>query len=195
MDRRVSVLIASALLALGIIAYMLFRAWGDILASMGHWIPVYLLPATAFCTAGWLLRGFRYRSILRGLEVRAGFWFSTACVLISQTVNLVVPARLGDLVRIFILKHEGLCDYPTGLSSLVIERFFDVLTVAILGLVALPFIPGVPSWVFPIIVIPIGLCIAFVVILLAFGRIESGNKYIAILLSMIREMKKASLTP
>jgi glycosyltransferase AglD len=195
MDRRVSVLIASALLALGIIAFMLFRVWGDILASMGHWVPAYLLPATAFCTAGWLLRGARYQYILRGLEAEAGFWFSTACVLISQTVNLIVPARLGDLVRIFILKHEDLCDYPTGLSSLVIERFFDILTVALLGLIALPFIPGVPPWVFPVIVIPLVLCTVFVVVLLAFGKVESENRYLAILLSMIREMKKASLTP
>jgi uncharacterized membrane protein YbhN (UPF0104 family) len=195
MDRRVSVLIASALLALGIIAFMIFRVWGDLVAAMGHWVPAYLVPAAAFCTAGWLLRGFRYRSILRGLEVRAGFWFSTACVLISQTVNLIVPARLGDLVRIFILKHERLCDYPTGISSLVIERFFDVLTVAALGLLALPFIPGVPSWVLPVIVVPIALCGAFAVILLAFGGVESKNRYLAILLGMIREMKKASLTP
>ena len=195
MDRRVNVLIASAMLALGIIAFMLFRVWGDLLTAMRHWVPVYLLPAIAFCISGWFMRGARYRSILHGLEVEAGLWFSTACVLISQTVNLIVPARLGDLVRIFILKHENLADYPTGISSLVIERFFDILTIAVLGLIALPFIPGVPPWVYPIIFIPLAVCVAFVVVLLALGRVESKNRYLAIVLSMIREMKKASLTP
>ena len=195
MDRQVNVLIASALLALGIIAFMLFRVWGDLLTAMEQWVPLYLLPAIAFCTAGWFMRGARYRSILHGLEIRVGLTFSTACVLISQTVNLIIPARLGDLVRVFILKHENLCGYPTGISSLVIERFFDILTVAILGLVALPFVLGVPSWVYPVIVLPLAICGAFVIVLLALGKAQSKNRILSIAFSMIHEMRKASLTP
>ena len=194
MDRKVSVLVVSALLAAGIIVFMLLRVWGDLLLAIENWDPLFLIPAIAFSTAGWWLRGARYRSILKNLEIRAGLTFSTACVLISQTANLVVPARLGNLVRIFILKHENLSGYPTGISSLVIERFFDILTVAILGLVALPFVLGVPSWVYPVIVLPIGLCVAFVIVLLALGKVESENRILSIAFSMIHEMRKASLT-
>ena len=116
MDRKVSVLVVSALLAAGIIVFMLLRVWGDLLLAIEYWDPLFLIPAIAFSTAGWWLRGARYRSILKNLEIRAGLTFSTACVLISQTANLVVPARLGDLVRIFILKHENLSGHPTGIS-------------------------------------------------------------------------------
>lgn len=195
MDRRVSVLVVSAVLAAGIIAFMLLRVWGDLLLAIEHWNPLFLVPAIAFSTAGWWMRGARYRSILGSLGIRAGLAFSTACVLISQTANLIIPARLGDLVRIFILKHENLSGYPTGISSIVIERFFDILTVAILGLVALPFIPGVPSSVYPVIVLPLGICGAFVIILLALGKVQAENRILSIALSMIREMRKASLTP
>ena len=194
MDRRVAILIVSVILAAGIHSFMLLRVWEDLLVAIGHWNPLYLLPAIGFATAGWFLRGARYRSILGRLGVRAGLAFSTACVLISQTANLVIPARLGDLVRIFILKHENLSGYATGVSSIVIERFFDILTVAVLGLLALPFVPGFPSWVYPVIVIPLALCGAFVLLLLAFGKVESENRILAIALSMIREMRKASLT-
>jgi uncharacterized membrane protein YbhN (UPF0104 family) len=194
MDRRDSVLAVSVILAAGIIGFMLLRIWGDLLVAIGHWNPLFLVPAIAFSTAGWWLRGARYRYILGSLGIRAGLAFSTACVLISQTANLIIPARLGDLVRIFILKHEDLSGYPTGISSIVIERFFDVLTVAVLGLAALPFVLGVPSWVYPVIVVPIALCGAFVLILLALGRVQAKNRILAILFSMIREMKKASLT-
>jgi uncharacterized membrane protein YbhN (UPF0104 family) len=194
MDRRVSVLIVSVIFAAGIISFMLFRVWEDLLVAMGHWNPLYLAPAIAFSTAGWFLRGARWRSILGRLGVTAGLVFSTACVLISQTANLIIPARLGDLVRVLILKHENLSGYATGVSSILVERFFDILTVAILGLLALPFIPGIPSWVYPVIVIPLTLCGAFVLLLLAFGKVESGNRILAIGLSMVREMKKASLT-
>jgi hypothetical protein len=194
MDRRVSVLIVSVILAAGILSFMLFRVWEDLLIAMGHWNPLYLAPAIAFSTAGWFLRGGRWRSILGRLGVAAGLVFSTACVLISQTANLIIPARLGDFVRIFILKHENLSGYATGISSLVIERFFDILTVALLGLLALPFVPGIPSWVYPVIVVPLALCGAFVLLLLAFGKVESENRILAIALSMIREMRKASLS-
>jgi uncharacterized protein (TIRG00374 family) len=195
MDRRVSVLVVSAALAAGIIVFMLLRVWGDLLLAIGHWNPLFLLPAIAFSTAGWWMRGARYRSILRSLEIRAGLAFSTACVLISQTANLIIPARLGDLVRIFILKHENLSGYPTGISSIVIERIFDILTVAILGLLALPFVLGVPSWVYPVIVLPLAICGAFIIVLLALGKVQSENRILAIGFSMIHEMRRASLTP
>jgi uncharacterized membrane protein YbhN (UPF0104 family) len=195
MDRKASVLIVSVILAAAIISFMLFRVWEDLLLAMGHWNPLYLVPAIAISTAGWFLRGARYRSILGKLDVRAGLLFSTACVLISQTANLIIPARLGDIVRIFILKHEKLATYSTGISSLVIERFFDILTVALLGLLALPFVLGVPPWVYLVIVIPLALCGVFVLILLAFGKVKSENRILAILFSMIHEMRKASLTP
>lgn len=185
MDRRVSILIVSAALAVGIIAFMLIRVWGDLLAAIGHWNPLFLLPAIAFSSAGWWLRGARYRSILGRLGIRAGLGFSTACVLISQTANLIVPARLGDLVRIFILKHENLSGYPTGISSLVIERFFDILTVAILGLFVLPFIPGVPPWVYQVIVLPLALCGGFVLLLLSLGRLQAYYRAIARILALV----------
>ena len=194
MDRKVSVLAVSALLAAGIIGFMLLRVWGDLLIAIGHWNPLYLLPAVAFSTAGWWLRGARYRSILGRLGIRAGLAFSTACVLISQTANLIVPARLGDLVRIFILKHENMAGYPTGISSIVIERFFDILTVAFLGLITLPFVLGVPAWVDYVIVLPIAACGAFVIALLAIGKLESENRILAIAFSMIHEIRKASLS-
>jgi uncharacterized membrane protein YbhN (UPF0104 family) len=194
MDRKVSVLVVSAGLAAGIIVFMLLRVWGDLILAIEHWNPLFLIPAIAFSTAGWWMRGARYRSILGRLGIRAGLGFSTACVLISQTANLIIPARLGDLVRIFILKHENLSGYPTGISSIVIERFFDILTVAILGLVALPFTPGVPAWVYPVIVLPLAICGAFVIILLALGKVQSENRILAIAFSMIYEMRKASLS-
>ncbi|HMA05375.1 MAG TPA: lysylphosphatidylglycerol synthase transmembrane domain-containing protein, partial [Methanomicrobiales archaeon] len=181
MDRRTSVLIVSVILAAGIIGIMLFTVRDDLLLAMGHWNPLYLVPAIVFSTAGWWLRGARYRSILGKLGILAGLAFSTACVLISQTANLIIPARLGDLVRVFILKHENLTGYATGISSIVIERFFDILTVAVLGLLALPFVPGIPPWVYWVIVVPLALCGVFVVLLLALGKLHAEHRILAIL--------------
>ena len=72
--------------------------WDDLMVTIAHIHPLYLAFAVLICALAWVMRGWRYQAILGGLTVRLGLTFSTACIL-SQTANLIVPARLGDLVR------------------------------------------------------------------------------------------------
>jgi hypothetical protein len=54
-------------------------------------------------------------------------------VFISQTGNLVFPARAGDGVRAYVMKARRSVPYPSGFASLAIERVFDLLTIAALA--------------------------------------------------------------
>ncbi|HZD43411.1 MAG TPA: lysylphosphatidylglycerol synthase transmembrane domain-containing protein, partial [Methanomicrobiales archaeon] len=139
MLRNASAIVISTLIAVGIIGYMLYSVWDQLLLTLEHAVPAYLLVAVVICLLAWFVRGVRYRSILRGLGVEVTLLFSTAGIFISQTANLIVPARLGDFVRMFILKHEDKAPYSTGFSSLLVERVFDIIMVAILGILAVPF--------------------------------------------------------
>jgi hypothetical protein len=140
------------------------------------------------------LRGWRYHIILRNLSYQVSITASTACIFVSQTVNLIVPARLGDFVRVFILKHEYNVTYSEGVSSLVVERVFDIFTVALLGAVAVFFVVDVPAWFYTIIVLPLVVGVIFFVLLLFGGRFSSKNRYIAIILTILHEIKRASLS-
>jgi len=51
-------------------------------------------------------------------------------VFISQTGNLVFPARAGDLIRAYVVKARRGIPYPSGFASLAAERVFDLLTIA-----------------------------------------------------------------
>ncbi|WP_299236338.1 lysylphosphatidylglycerol synthase transmembrane domain-containing protein [Natronomonas sp.] len=97
-------------------------------ALLGVGLAVYLLS--------WPLRGRRYGDVLAAMDRRYGTAFLTAAVLVSQTANLVVPARAGDGVRAYVLKTRRGVPYPTGVASLAVERVFDLLAVAALGGVA-----------------------------------------------------------
>ena len=194
MWRKVSAILIPTLIAFGILAYMLWRVWDDLIVTIAHIHPLYLALTVLICTLAWIMRGWRYRAILGGLTVRLGLALSTACILLSQTANLIVPARLGDLVRIFILKHEGLATYSQGVSSLIVERIFDVVTIALLGLLALPFVIATPEWFLPLIVIPIVGGAAFAIFLLLTGNRHSENKYLGIFYSMLTEVRAASLS-
>lgn len=194
MLKKVSAILIPTLLAIGIICYMLYSVWDDLLTAIQNAIPAYLIFAIAICIGAWFIRGWRYRYILEKLELHIGTFLSTACIYVSQTANLIIPARLGDLVRLFILRHEIDANYSKGLSSIVIERFFDIATVALLGVVTLPFILNVPEWFSTVLMIALLGCGGFVLFLLLCGKVKSENKYINMALKLFNDVKKASLT-
>jgi hypothetical protein len=187
-------MIIPTIIAVGIMAYMLYRIWDDLIQALQHLIPEWLAIAVAVCLVAWVLRGWRYRTILSSLGYQVKLTVSTACIFVSQTANLIIPARLGDFVRVFILKHEYSTTYSEGVSSIVVERVFDIFTVAILGAVALPFILDVPSWFYAVIILPIFAGAVFFVFLFCTGKCTAENKYIRIILTMLHEIRKASLT-
>lgn len=194
MYRKISAIVIPTLLAAGIIAWMLFNIRDDLVQSLELIVPAYLLVAILICLAAWLLRGWRYHSILKSLGYSVGVLVSTACIFVSQTVNLVVPARLGDFVRVFILKHDYNTTYSEGVSSLVVERVFDIFTVALLGAISILFVLNVPSWFYTIILIPLLAGIGFFIFLIFIGKFSTTNRYIAIILTMLHEIRKASLS-
>ena len=197
MYRKISAILIPTIIAVGIIAYMLYRVWGDLLTALQHVVPLFLVAAILVCLASWWLRGWRYNQILNGLSYRAGVTFSMACVFVSQTVNLIVPARLGDFVRIFILKHEFKATYSEGISSLVVERVFDIVAIALLGAASLLFIPNLPGWVdvyITIMIVILAVAFAFFIFLIFAGRLTTTNKYVRYLLTMLEEIRKASLS-
>ena len=81
----------------------------------------------------WPLRGLRYRDILAAIGYRERWTFLTGAVFISQTGNLVFPARAGDGVRAYVVKARRGIPYPSGFASLAVERVFGLLTIAVLA--------------------------------------------------------------
>lgn len=194
MYRKISAIVIPTIIAVGIIAYMLFRVWGDLLTALQHMVPEWLAVAIAICLVAWVLRGWRYRTIMASLGYPVKLTVAAACIFVSQTANLIIPARLGDFVRVFILKHEYSTTYSEGVSSIVVERVFDIFTVAILGALALPFILNVPPWIFAVTILPIVAGAIFFIFLFCMGKCTADNKYIRIVLTMLHEIRKASLS-
>jgi len=197
MWKKVSAIIIPTLIAVGIIGYMLYRVWDDLVLTLEHAVLPLLVVAVGICGVSWILRGFRYRFILHGLGVEKGVWFSTACILVSQTANLIIPARLGDLVRLLILKHDDDATYSEGFSSLVVERVFDVMMVAVLGVVALLLvltILDVPDWFIIAIALPLWAGCLFFAVIFWSGRMKSSeNRILIAVQQMLDEVRQVSL--
>jgi len=186
--------IISITIAAVILGVMLARVWDDLLIAVAYMQHLYAIPAIGFCLLAWLMRGYRYQKILRNMAIPAGLLFSTACIFLSQTINLIVPARLGDLVRLIPIRHEYKATVSQGLSSIVIERLFDIITIALLGLIAVVFIIDVPDWFVLLIVISLILAGIGVLFILISKRWTTNNRYLGFVLNMLGDIRAASLS-
>ena len=192
--QKITAFIVPIALAVLILGGMLVRVWDELLIAVGDVQYRYLVPTLLFCTLSWFMRGYRYQKILNYLMVPAGFLFSTACVLLSQIINLIVPARLGDLVRVIPIHHDYQATVSQGLSSIIVERLFDIITVAFLGLIAVVFIIDVPDWFVSIIVISLVATGIGMLFILVSKEWKTKNRYLAFVLNMFNEIRSAALS-
>ena len=95
--------------------------------------PLYLFFSLFVYLLSWPLRGIRYREILSQLGFSEPLLFLTEAIFVSQTCNLVIPARAGDAARAYILKTKKKIPYVSGFASLFFERLFDLLTITTLA--------------------------------------------------------------
>jgi glycosyltransferase 2 family protein len=55
-------------------------------------------------------------------------------LMIGYMMNAIIPLRLGDLARAYLLGRRHGIAVSTTLSTVVVERFFDVVAIVIIGL-------------------------------------------------------------
>ncbi|MHB9288410.1 flippase-like domain-containing protein [Halobacteriales archaeon Cl-PHB] len=131
--RRRSLAAGSLLVVVAVLLMTLYLDPGTVLEEMAAADPAIVGLSALVYAVSWPLRGIRYRDILSSIGYRTNWSFLTGAVFISQTGNLVFPARAGDAVRAYVVKARRDIPYPSGFASLAVERVFDLLTIALLA--------------------------------------------------------------
>ncbi|MGM0371568.1 MAG: flippase-like domain-containing protein [Halobacteriota archaeon] len=127
-------MVAGLLLSVLAIALMFFYLDPrDVLREMARADLGLVAVAALVYVFSWPIRGWRYADILGSLGYRERVGFLTGAVFISQTGNLVFPARAGDAVRAYVVKARRQVPYTSGFASLAVERVFDLLTITVLA--------------------------------------------------------------
>ncbi|ADQ67977.1 hypothetical protein C499_16352 [Halogeometricum borinquense DSM 11551] len=138
--RRVTLVAGGVLTILALLLMTQYINFEQVLEKMGNADPVLVGVATLIYALSWPLRGLRYRDILSELGFHEKASFLTGAVFISQTGNLVFPARLGDFIRAYVVKARRGIPYASGFASLAAERVFDLLTItALAGIVLIGY--------------------------------------------------------
>jgi len=130
---RIASTAAKAVAAITVVTGILYLSTdlkpGRLLEILSSTDPVAMAVAVAVYLSTWPLRGERYRGILGKIDVEVSAKFSTASVFVSQTANLVLPARGGDGVRAVLVQRRTGKGYSEAVSSLVAERIYDLASI------------------------------------------------------------------
>jgi len=106
----------------------------------------YLAVAVAVYFVGVSLRGLRWQRLIRPIQ-EIPVSQATSLLLIGYTANNVLPARMGDVMRVFLLGRETGIRKSALLATIVLERIMDVLAILAIILVC----TVVLSWESPLV--------------------------------------------
>ncbi len=182
--RRILSLLVGFLIIAGLGFYV---GAGDVARILINAKLTLIILASLVYLGTWHARGLRYRSILDPSGYRVGVNLSTASIAVSQTANLITPARAGDLARAYIFKRRGI-PLTISISALALERIFDAGMVILLAVGSLIFLQtSLPGWIRKTIVYSF---FALVSIIIIVGYFSSHSSIFG---RIFREIKSSAI--
>ncbi|MFM2033108.1 MAG: hypothetical protein RLZZ297_1873 [Chloroflexota bacterium] len=119
--------------------YFIFKSLdisvAETIAEMQNANPWYLVLALFIFYLTFPLRALRWRLLLEQSQITThadrAHWASLPALMeyiyLSWFVNCVVPAKLGDVYRGYLLKHNGKTSFAATIGTIFAERLLDML--------------------------------------------------------------------
>lgn len=131
-NRKRNLLIVTGLILGLFFLWLTFRdiSWKDFVEGLTQMQPVYLIPGLIFAIGCQFIRALRFGLILSpfcSLSTKM-LW---DLLNIWAAANVIMPARLGELVRPYLLHQRGV-SFSSVFGAVLVERFFDMTGLLIL---------------------------------------------------------------
>lgn len=110
-----------------------FTALGGVFGSI---IPFWTAMAAICFAIAIILRGWRWQIIVREV-VAISPRDATAAFIVGQAFNVILPARVGELIRVDYLRRRNGLARVAGLGSIVLEKLQDGFIVVVMLAVGL----------------------------------------------------------
>jgi len=117
---------------------LLFRSMdgAKLLAALRSMDARFLVPAVAATLFSYYCRAYRWKLLL-AQEKRTSMGNLFPATVIGYMANNLLPARVGELVRVYVLGEREQMDKGTVFASLVLDRLFDGCSVLLILLATL----------------------------------------------------------
>lgn len=129
-----------SLVALGLLVGL--ADWQEVIRALKMMEATWLLPAVTFYLAGIFFRALTWRTLLQNKAALGRVFLS---LNEGYLLNSIFPFRLGELGRAILLSQASSLSAFYVLSTIVIERAFDLAIAAGLLLATLPLVLGIES--------------------------------------------------
>lgn len=134
------------LVALGVAAAVLAAIgasldWDSVGARLARVGPGLLLACTLVYLPPWALRGLRWRQLAADLGDRIPWWPATCLATVGNMLNLLLPAKTGDLLWAHAAHLRWGVPYGRGVVGVLAGRVLDLVVLAAVGSVALAALP------------------------------------------------------
>lgn len=166
------------ILILGLLTILVLIKLGNIdvsLQTLSQINVMYISIAIIIHYSGFAVRGWRWQKLLAGLEHHLNYSYTTTLLISGWFVSALIPARLGDVARAYMLRRDHNIAMSQGFASIATERVVDILAILFLatGAAILALASQTPPWVWQTIggggiLFAIGL-----VVLLTIPRLET----------------------
>jgi glycosyltransferase 2 family protein len=146
-------------------ALLVFAFWDIDFAELGRIV---------LAADGWLLalavllhvlvlvvRGWRWHAIVSATE-RVPFFTVVGAIMVGHMANHILPARGGEVVRVFVLGRQRQLSKTMLLGSLVVDHTLEGVSLVLIML-ALPFMFDTPAWLTMVTLTVGGISMGFIV--------------------------------
>lgn len=135
------------LVSVGVIAFMVSQF--DVKKAAGVFGMadlIWVVPAAALYLALFPLRGARWSLLMSGVKP-VPIAAATEVFVVGAMANNVMPARLGDVARAFVLSRRVQVPATTTFANVMLERIIDGVVVVGLLVAVLVYAPPGANWV------------------------------------------------
>src|SRR5690349_11135440 len=94
--------------------------------------------------AVYVIHGWRWNTLLTPVA-RLGFWRTVQAIYIGLFANEVLPLRVGELIRVYLLTHWNGLRLSLGFASAAVERVIDGFWLLIAFVITASLVHGIPE--------------------------------------------------
>jgi uncharacterized protein (TIRG00374 family) len=119
--------------------------WPDVVAALSKADRFFLLLALGSVLLNTWTKAVRWRLLFYPMHSRLSILNCVSALLVGQLGNNLLPARLGDLVRVYVIDESSKTGKVIALATTVVEKALDSVMLLLLMALLSPWTP-MPSW-------------------------------------------------